>query len=101
GVPELSPVSDATREFAVSLTQPYCSAHAMVDTADLFGESAPHLRSFSYIPLRDATGSLGLIALASEDPRRFYAEMGTMYLKRIGEMVGTALQRQAPEGPHG
>jgi uncharacterized protein YigA (DUF484 family) len=95
GLPELAPVSDATREFATSLTQPYCSAHAMVDTAGLFGESAPHLRSFSYIPLRDASASLGLITLASEDPKRFYPEMGTMYLKRIGDMVSTALQRHA------
>jgi uncharacterized protein YigA (DUF484 family) len=31
--------------------------------------------------------------LASEDAQRFYPEMGTVYLKRIGELVGAALLR--------
>src|SRR5262245_18070574 len=35
GLPEVVPASEATREFAASLTHPYCSAHAMVDTAGL------------------------------------------------------------------
>src|SRR5574340_451932 len=51
-LPEFAPVSDATREFAASLTGPYCSSRAMVDTEALFGEAAPHLRSFAYVPLR-------------------------------------------------
>jgi uncharacterized protein YigA (DUF484 family) len=62
----------------------------MVDTAILFGEAAPHLRSFSYVPLRDEE-VFGLLALASEDPQRFYPDMGTLYLKRIGELIATSL----------
>jgi uncharacterized protein len=89
-LPEFAPVSPAIRDFATSLSQPYCSGHAMVDTATLFGESAPHLRSFSYVPLRDDS-VFGLLALASEDARRFYPEMGTLYLKRIGELISAAL----------
>jgi hypothetical protein len=50
------------------------------------------LRSFSYLPLRDS-GSFGLLALASEDPQRFYPEMGTLYLKRLGDLIGAALGR--------
>ncbi len=92
GLPEFAPVSDATREFAASLSGPYCSNHAMVDTATLFGEAAPHLRSFSYVPLRSGE-AFGLLALASEDPQRFYPEMGTVYLKRLGEMAAAALVR--------
>ena len=91
-LPEFGKVSDATREFAASLSSPYCSAHAMVDTAGLFGDAEPHLRSFSYIPLRDAE-TFGLLALASEDPQRFYPEMGTLYLKRLGDLVGAAVAR--------
>ena len=34
-----------------------------------------------------------MLALASEDPQRFYPEMGTLYLKRLGELVSTALRR--------
>ncbi|OGA45920.1 MAG: hypothetical protein A3F74_15580 [Betaproteobacteria bacterium RIFCSPLOWO2_12_FULL_62_58] len=89
-LPEFSPVSGAVRDFAASLTHPYCCAHAMVDTATLFGEAAPHLRSFSYVPLR-AGEVFGLLALASEDPQRFYPEMGTLYLKRLGELIAAAL----------
>jgi uncharacterized protein YigA (DUF484 family) len=89
-LPEFAPVSGAVRDFAASLTHPYCCAHAMVDTATLFGEAAPHLRSFSYVPLRDGE-AFGLLALASEDPQRFYPEMGTLYLKRLGELIAAAL----------
>ncbi|HXF67364.1 MAG TPA: DUF484 family protein [Burkholderiales bacterium] len=92
GLPEFDPVSEATRAFAASLAHPYCSARAMVDTAALFGEASAHLRSFSYVPLRDHE-TFGLLALASEDPQRFYPEMGTLYLERLGELIGTAIAR--------
>ncbi len=92
GLPEFGPVSDALREFVMSLTHPYCSGRAMADTAGLFGEAGAHLRSFSYVPLRDHE-TFGLLALASEDPQRFYPEMGTLYLKRLGELIGAAIAR--------
>jgi uncharacterized protein YigA (DUF484 family) len=92
-LPEFKPASEASREFAASLANPHCSAHAMVDTAGLFGDAAAHLRSFSYVPLRD-NETFGLLALASEDAQRFYPEMGTLYLKRIGELVSATFARQ-------
>jgi uncharacterized protein YigA (DUF484 family) len=89
----LNPAGEATREFAKSLTSPHCAHHAADGTsADLFGDAAEHLRSFAYVPLR-ATDTFGLLALASEDIERFYPGMGTVFLKRIGDMVGTALLR--------
>lgn len=91
-LPEFKPVSSASREFAANLSNPHCSAHAMVDTAGLFGEASAHLRSYSYMALRDSE-TFGLLALASEDPQRFYPEMGTLYLKRLGELVGAAIAR--------
>ena len=91
-LPEFGAVSAAARDFAESLSNPYCSAHAMVDTAEWFGESAAHLRSFAYIALKEGR-SFGLLALASEDAQRFYPEMGTLYLKRLGEVAAAALQR--------
>jgi uncharacterized protein YigA (DUF484 family) len=92
GSPEFGPVSEASREFTASLTHPYCSAHAMVDTAGLFGDAGAHLRSFAYLPLRDGE-TFGLVALASEDAQRFYPEMGTLYLKRLGELIAAAIAR--------
>jgi len=94
---EFDPVSDATREFAASLMQPYCTAHATVDTAGLFGEAGAHLRSFAYLPLRDGE-TFGLLALGSEDGQRFYPEMGTLFLKRMGELIATTLLRHFGAG---
>ena len=34
-----------------------------------------------------------LPCLASEDPQRFYPEMGTLYLRRLGDIAGAALLR--------
>ena len=95
-VAELGPAGESTREFARKLAAPHCSTHAADGTsADLFGDTAPQWKSFSYIPLRGAD-TFGLLALASEDAERFYPEMGTVYLKRIGDMVGAALLRNLP-----
>jgi len=44
--------------------------------------------------LRHAEGNcFGLLVMASEDQNRFYPELGTLYIERIGEMVSTALLR--------
>jgi hypothetical protein len=85
-------ISEEARVFADSLTQPYISARAMFDSAAWFGEDGGGLHSFAYIPLRGAQ-AFGLLTLASEDPQRFYPEMGTLYLKRLGDAVATALGR--------
>jgi uncharacterized protein YigA (DUF484 family) len=90
---ELGTASEATREFAGTLGGPHCAAHPLdAVTAELFGDVASQLKSFAYIPLR-ASETFGLLAFASEDGERFYPEMGTVYLKRIGDMVGAALLR--------
>lgn len=86
-------VSEATRVFASSLAHPHCGPLAMADTAAFFGEAAPLLKSYAYVALRGAD-SFGLLALASEDAQRFYPEMGTLYLTRIGEIISACLRRQ-------
>ena len=35
----------------------------------------------------------GMLALGSEDVLRFYPEMGTLYLKRMGDLASAALLR--------
>ena len=84
--------SDATQAFAASLSHPHCGPLAMADTAGLFGEAAPLLKSFAYVALRGKE-TFGLLALASEDAQRFYPEMGTLYLTRIGEVAAACLLR--------
>ncbi len=95
-VPVSTPVSEATRHFAAALTAPSCSAGPAADTATLFGEAAANLCGYAYIPLRDGDGggeteTFGLLILASAEPRRYYPGMGTMYLSRLGDLIGGAL----------
>lgn len=92
---EFQAVSETTRNFAVTLTAPDCSAEPAVDTASLFGEAASALSSYAYIPLRDGD-TFGLLALASEESRRYYAGMGTVYLSRLGDLIGCALAPHLP-----
>ena len=89
---EFETSSQEVRVFADSLTQPYCSHKPMFETAGWFGESGELLKSHAYIGLR-SDKTFGLLALASEDPQRFYPEMGTLYLKRLGELISTSLAR--------
>ena len=91
-LPEFAAVSAEAREFAESLANPYCSPRAMVDTAAWYGEQSSPLRSFAYVALKSER-VFGLLAMASEDVQRFYPEMGTLYLKRLGELASAALQR--------
>ena len=91
-LPEFKPLDGASRDFVAALSVPFCGPRATVDAAGLFGEASAHLRSFSYIPLRDGE-TFGLLALASEDAQRFYPEMGTLYLKRLGDLVGAGIAR--------
>lgn len=89
---EATPPSAEMLTFADQMPQPVCMHRAMYDTAAWFGESAAHLRSFAYLPLRGGEHSLGLLILASEDPQRFYPEMGTLFLQRIADIASSAVR---------
>jgi uncharacterized protein YigA (DUF484 family) len=90
-----APVSQTARDTAAALTHPVCGALAIPEASDWFGEMAPHLRAFATIPLRPAPAAapLGVLVLASEEARRFYPGMGTLYLDRLSQLVGAALVR--------
>jgi uncharacterized protein YigA (DUF484 family) len=91
-IEEFSAISPEVRAFAESLAQPYCSHAAMFESAGWFGEDGGALQSFAYVALK-SDKVFGLLVLASEDRQRFYPEMGTLYLKRLGELIGAALAR--------
>ena len=91
---EFDAVSDAAKVFAANLQRPYCGAVTGQESLAWFGESATHLRSMTQVPLRTVAGNcFGLLVLASEEAHRFYPELGTLYLERIGEMAAAALLR--------
>jgi uncharacterized protein YigA (DUF484 family) len=88
---EFQPVSEGARAFADKMSRPYCGAPGNIETLDWFGEMAPHIRSVALAPLRRGNRVAGLLALGSEEPERFYSEMGTLYLERIGALASAAL----------
>lgn len=92
-LPEFAAVSEELQVFAEGLARPYCGSTAGFGTASWFGEHAPHIRSQALIALRNGGGTIGMVALGSEDTQRFYADMGTLYLERLGELVSAALAR--------
>lgn len=92
------PVSQAAHDDVMTMTHPVCGALAVDEASDWFGEVSPHLRAFACIPLRlsPTSSPIGLMVLASEEPKRFYAGMGTLYLERLGQLIGAALVRMQP-----
>jgi uncharacterized protein YigA (DUF484 family) len=92
-LPEFAAVSEELQVFAETLGRPYCGSTAGFGTASWFGEHASHIRSQALIALRNGGGTIGMIALGSEEAQRFYTDMGTLYLERLGEMVSAALAR--------
>ena len=90
---EFASVAAEMRQFVEQMSAPYCGQHAVYESQAWFGEAAAHLKSFALVTLARDQVVFGVVALASEDPKRFYAEMGTLYLARIGELVSHALWR--------
>jgi len=98
-LPEFAAVSEELQVFAETLGRPYCGSTAGFGTASWFGEHALLIRSQALIALRNSGGTIGMIALGSEDAQRFYAGMGTLYLERLGEMASAALARVGKSAP--
>lgn len=89
---EFTPTTKDVHLITEGLSQPYCGHHIADEIKHWFGESAEYLNSFSMIPLR-TTQTIGLLVLGSPDTERFYPEMGTLHLKRLGELVCTTITR--------
>jgi uncharacterized protein YigA (DUF484 family) len=90
-------VDDDVRSFAASLGTPYCGANAGFAAVQWLDEPAQAL-SIALVPLRHESlaGAFGLLVLASPDPTRYTADMGTDFLARIGEVASAALTRLLP-----
>lgn len=88
---EYAAVSEAVKNWATDHTAPLCGTLAMEEMNDWFSTPG-HLRSYVCIPLR-GDQAIGVLVLASEDPQRFYPQMGTLYLQRLGELLAATLLR--------
>ncbi len=92
-LPEFAEVSEELQIFAETLGRPYCGSTSGFETSSWFGEASMQVRSQALIALRNGGGSVGMVALGSEEAQRFYSGMGTLYLERLGEMASAALAR--------
>ena len=87
---EAQAVDEAQRRHASDMGAPQCGAAAGNPFLPWFREVGEHVRSVALVPLGQ-TAVFGLLALGSEDPKRFYPEMGTLYLRRIGELCAAGV----------
>jgi uncharacterized protein len=101
GAREFSPVADELKQFVDAMPKPYCGNHPVYETHQWFGEHAPHLKSYALVPMRQhpqsvaPTGrSFGVLLMASESAERFYSDMGTMFLSRIGDIFSASIMRE-------
>jgi len=90
GTLEGSPVDAPLRDLAETMGAPRCGPAAGSPFLPLFREAQEHIRSMALVPLGQ-TRVIGLLAFGSEDPQRFFEDMGTLYLRRIGELTAGAL----------
>jgi uncharacterized protein YigA (DUF484 family) len=87
---ESGAVNEAQRTQAAAMGAPQCGPAAGNPFVPWFGEVHEHVRSVALVPLGQ-TAVFGLLALGSEDPQRFFPEMGTLYLRRIGELCAAGV----------
>jgi len=59
----------------------------------MFGDRSTGIASCAVVPVIDNGQVLGLIGLGDADPDRFGREMGTVYLDRLGELIGAVIAR--------
>lgn len=79
----------------VSNGEPSCGPTLENKTMDwLFGERAGEIGSVAIVPIERKALS-GVLVLGSHEPQRFTSGMATTYLKRIGELIASALGRYA------
>jgi len=96
-LPFAATVSADVKSLAGSLTMPYCGVNSGFEAVQWL-DDAGSAASIAMIPLRHGTGveAFGMLVLASPDPTRYTADMGTEFLQRIGELASAALSRLLP-----
>ena len=96
GEPYAQWVSEDVKTLATSLEAPYCGLNSGFEAAQWFADVEAAV-SIALMPLRPLgqpqAPAFGLLVLASPDPQRFSADMGTDFLDRIGAVAAAAVSR--------
>ncbi|MFZ2123753.1 MAG: DUF484 family protein [Rhodoferax sp.] len=95
GEPFAQGVSDDTKVFASSLTEPFCGVNTGLDAIAWLPDPEA-VASLAMLPLRagpvgSTVPAFGLLVLASPDAQRFNSTMGTDFLARVAELASAAL----------
>ena len=69
--------------------EPLCGRLQPDKHALLYGVRAEEVQSSALLPM----GGVGLVAVGSRDPNRFYPGMGTLFLRMMAEALAVALAR--------
>jgi uncharacterized protein YigA (DUF484 family) len=90
-------VDEDLKAFANGLAVPYCGPNTGFEATTWLADDRTAI-SIALVPLRTApeAPAFGLLVLASPDPQRFNAEIGTDFLGRIAELASGALSRLLP-----
>jgi hypothetical protein len=83
-------VDESSRNWADALIEPYCGKLPNEDLVSI--KTNDNAKSYAMTALEIGT-PVGLLVMASDDEKRFYPEMGTVFVKRIGELTSAALTR--------
>ena len=80
----LAPFNDCLRD-----GEPLCGRLHPDKQALLYGARVDDVQSTALMPIE----GVGLVAVGSRDPNRFYPGMGTLFLRMMGEAFAAALKR--------
>ncbi len=88
----IRPEADEARLFNEFLHrgEPVCGEVGAEQQTALFGDTAKRLASVALVPL-NAGRPLGVVGLGSTDPEHFRADMGTLFLAQLGELVSAGI----------
>lgn len=90
--PEFESVSENVQKLAQAMIHPYCGSQVEDEIRQWFGKDAEYLQSFAIIPLKQQR-DMGLLVMSSPEVERFYPDMGTLYLERLGELISSSMTR--------
>lgn len=75
--------------------KPICGSLRPGQLESLFSDEAGTIHSAALIPLIEndhSTTCYGMIAIGSHDPQRFRSDMGTLFLKHLGDVMARVLR---------
>ena len=91
---QVIPVDDARLQSfrdCMASGEPLCGRLQPEKHAALYGPRADEVQSTALLPLP----GVGMVAVGSSDPNRFFPGMGTLFLRMMGESLAAALARYA------